>query len=454
MTTSKTNTPTKNYPPGPEKGIPLSEAREVQQDTLGYIMKAAAKYGDIVRYPIGFWNIYFLNHPDYIQHVMLDNWQNYGRDTFQYNNFRYVTGDGLLTTDGDFWLRHRRLIQPSFHRQRLVGLVDKMVAVIDRMMTRWHNIAKAGETIDIDEEMMRVALEIVGQALFSIDLTDDAHDLAHDMLELLDYVVFRAKILIVPPPIIPIPRNIRFRRNLKQFDNLIYGLIEQRRATPTDDDDLLNMLLQSTFQDGTYMSDQEVRDECLTMLIAGYETVAAGLTWSFYLLSQHHDVRDKLEAEADALAHAPTFADVAELGYTEQIFNEALRLYPPNWIISRNALAEDEIGGYYIPAKALVVLSSYAVHHNPDIWPDPYQFDPDRFTPDKVKARSKFAHIPFGGGPHLCIGKDFALVEAKLVLATVAQQFRLEVAEGVVVEPLPQVTIRPKYGLRMKLIRR
>ncbi len=443
-----------NHPPGPEKGIPLSEAREVQQDTLGYIMKAADKYGDIVRYPIGFWNIYFLNHPDYIQHVMLDNWQNYGRNTFQYNNFRYVTGDGLLTTDGDFWLRHRRLAQPSFHRQRLVGLVDKMVVVIERTMHRWADLEQAGKSLDIDEEMMRVALEIVGQALFSIDLTDDAHDLAHDMLELLDYVVFRAKMLIAPPPFVPTPRNLRFKRNLKQFDNLIYGLIKQRRAEPTEDDDLLNMLLHSIYTDGSQMNNQEVRDECLTMLIAGYETVAAGLTWSFYLLSQHPEVQTRLEAESDGLCRVPVGEDVPRLTYAGQVFNEALRLYPPNWIITRQSSEPDVIGGYDIPAKALVVISSYAVHHNTAVWPSPHTFDPDRFTPEKVQDRSKFAHLAFGGGPHICIGKEFALVEAKLILATVAQKYRLEVAKGVQVEPLPQVTIRPKYGLRMNLVRR
>jgi cytochrome P450 len=385
---------------------------------------------------------------------MLDNWQNYGRNTFQYNNFRYVTGDGLLTTDGDFWLRHRRLAQPRFHRQRLVGLVDNMVAVIARMMKRWDALAQAGESLDIDEEMMRVALEVVGQALFSIDLTDEAHDLAHDMLALLDYVVFRAKMLIAPPPIVPTPRNIRFRRNLKKFDKLIYGLISQRRAQPTSDDDLLNMLLLSTYTDGSQLTDKELRDECLTMLIAGYEPVAAGLTWSFYLLSQHAEVQAKLEAEVDKLGHVPHWGDMGALGYTEQVFTEALRLYPPNWILTRQALAADEIGGYFIPAKALVVISSYAVHHNTAVWPSPYSFDPDRFTTDKVKERSKFAHLAFGGGPHLCIGKDFAIVEAKLILATVAQKYRLVVADGVQVEPFPQVTIRPKYGLRMNLVKR
>lgn len=442
-----------NHPPGPSKGITLSEARDLQQDTLGFVLQAAAHYGDLVRYPIGFWPVYLLNHPDHIQHVFLNNWQNYGRDTFQFNKFSMVTGKGLLTTDGDLWLERRRLVQPSFHRHKLASMAERMVQAIGRMVNRWRPTAAQNGSIDIDPEMLKLALDIVGQALFSLDLSAEAGDMSQEMLEMMEYVVYRSQNLLALPEFIPTKRNRRFTTSLHKFNQWVHGLIQQRRSTHSGHDDLLDLLVQSRYKDGTPLSDDEIRDECFTLLIAGYETVASGMTWILYLLAQRPELRAQLRQEVQKVTAgtAPTFDHLAQFDLLTRTVNESFRLYPPSWLITRQALQADTIGGYDIPAGALLVVCPYAIHRHEAFWPEPEQFDPNRFTAAAEQTRHKFAYIPFGGGPHLCIGRPFALMEAQLTLATILLNYDFTLAVTPPIGHKPQVTIRPEGGVPLQL---
>lgn len=440
--------------PGPQKPMSLPEGLALQKDPLKFILQATQQYGDFVHYKIMLWDVFLLNHPDHIQHIMRDNWQNYGRKTFQFNNFRLVTGAGLLTTDGEMWLKHRRLLQPLFHKQKLGEMARRMTAPIGRLLERWRPLAEQKAVIKLDWEMLHVALDVVGQALFGVDLSATAGNMSLELLEMMEYVVYRAQNLLAPPQFVPTARNRHFTARLKKFDQWIYERIRERRTRPGANDDLLEMLVHTQFEDGGRLTDQEIRDECFTALIAGYETVASGMTWTLYLLNTHSHIRAQVEQEVDQITagQLPTFEQANQLRYLLQAFQEALRLYPPSWILSRQSLQPDTIAGYTIPAKSQMVVSPYAIHRHPTFWPEPEKFDPGRFEPELEKQRSPFAYIPFGGGPHLCIGKSLALLEAQLTLGAVMAHFRLEPIEPAV--PEPQVTIRPKDGLPMRLLLR
>ncbi len=451
--------PETKSPPGPKNGISLTEAQEMQNDTLGFVMKAAAQYGDIMRYRIGFWDVYFLNHPDYIQHVLLDNWKNYGRQTFQFKKFALVTGDGLLNTHGERWQKHRRLMQPSFHQKKLGGMAEAMWSAVGRLGDRWDRLlVENGGTaeIEVDSHMLRLALEIVGQALFSLDLTAEADHLSQEMLEMMTYIVYRSQNLLALPAIVPTPRNNRFRRTLNKLNRRIQEMIAARRqAGEAVHDDLLDLLVFSQDATGQGLSDVEIRDEVMTLMIAGYETVASGMSWLWSLLAEHEDVQARLVAELrEALGNGrPTYRQMSQLPILNGVIQEGFRLYPPSWLITRRSLAPDQIGGYDIPAGSLVVLCPYAIHRHPDFWPDGERFDIGRFLDGAEKAQHKYAYIPFGGGPHLCIGKPFAQLEAALTLGTLLPRFKLTHARP---KPAvdPQVTIRPSDGLWMNLTRR
>lgn len=443
--------------PGPGRFIPASDLQALRRSPLHALLQATARYGDVFQYPVGFWTIYVVNHPAYIQHILQDNQRNYSKDTFQYNLLGLAAGDGLLSSDGPRWLRQRRLAQPAFHRERIAAFADLMANATLRMVERWHDVALRGATIDIDSEMMQLALEIVGKALFQIDLSDRAHALVHSVLAALEHIIARGLNPFALPLRVPTPGNLRFRRAIQTVDHAIYQLIAERRREHTDRGDLLSMLLMARDEDtGEGMTDQQIRDEIITFLIAGHETVASALTWTWYLLAQHTNVEQKLHQELARVlsGRAPTMQDLPGLRYTSMVVDEAMRLYPPGWLMTRRALAEDEIGGYRIPAGALLVISQYAVHRHESFWPDPERFDPERFAPEHAASRPRYAFFPFGGGAHLCIGNQFALMEARIVVATVAQHFRLRMNPGCAVAVSPLVTLRPKHGLHMHLEQR
>ncbi len=440
--------------PGPGRFIPTADLIALRDSPLDAMVKIARTYGDIFQYPVGFWKVYFLNHPDYIRHVLQENNKRYSKDTFQYNLLGSVAGRGLLTNDGDSWLHQRRLAQPAFHRERLGTLSNDMVSVAQRMSERWDAITQRGEPLDVDAEMMTLTLNVVGQSLFGINFEQNADALVSAVVTTLDHVIYRAMNPFALPNAIPTARNRRFRSARRRLDDAIFAIIAHRRAHPADRSDLLEMLMSAQDEEtGARMTDAQLRDEIITLIIAGHETVASALTWTWYFLAKYPHVLRRLQAELDDVlgGRVPTMADLPRLAYTRMVFEETLRVYPPAWIITRRALHEDVIGGYTVPANALVVISPYVTHRHPDFWEHPEGFDPDRFTADQQEHRPRFAYFPFGGGPRLCIGNQYSYMEAQLVLATLAQRFTLSLLPGNPVSVQPLVTLRPKQGIHMQI---
>lgn len=425
---------------------------EIMRDPLRFLMHNAAAHGDFIHYPLGLWEVYQVNHPAILKHILQDNNRNYSKNTIQYNTLSQVTGRGLLTSDGGLWLKQRRLMQPAFHRRRLQRYADVIVSATSDMLDRWAAPAAAGAVLDIDAEMMQVALEIVGKTFFNLDLRHEAPEMTEGVLEMLAYVVYRSQMPVAPPLAWPTGRNRRYRAAMARLEQLVFTTIADRRASGEDRGDVLSMLLTARDEEtGETMSDIQIRDEMVTLLIAGHETVASALTWAWYLLSLHPSVRREMQAELDRVlaGRPPSAEDLPALVYTRGVFDETLRLYPPAWLITRRALAEDQIGNALIPAKALIIMNPYVIHRHPDFWPNPAGFDPTRFQPEASSARPRFAYIPFGGGPRLCIGDSFALMEGPLILATVAQRYRLELDPSHQVKMDALVTLRPRDGMPM-----
>jgi cytochrome P450 len=425
--------------------IPITQIRAVQRDTLTFLWRNFEQHGDFIEYPLGLFSAFQLTAPDLIEHILLHNYRNYSKNTIQFNTLAEVTRRGLLTSSGDFWLQQRRLAQPAFHRRYLPEMATVIVQATERLCQRWEKLAADKTIIDLDAEMMQLTLEIIGELLFRADLSDRAGKLTQAVNELLDYVMYRAyNPLSVVTRYLPTPRQRRFRRAL----GLLEGLIEQRSVT-SGQYSVASMLAE------TGMGQEALRDELMTFLIAGHETSASGLTWLFYLLSQDEAVRKRLESEVDGLnGRSPTITDLPQPPYLTQVMQESLRRYPPSWLISRRALADDRLRDTTIPHRSYVIISPYAIHHHPDYWPDPDCFDPDRFAPGQADQRPRFAYIPFGGGPRLCIGDRLAQLEIQLITAMITQRFRLRLIEGHPVEAVGRVTIRPRHGMAMRIERR
>ncbi len=424
-------------------------------DPLGFMMQQREQAGDFIHYPLRITNAYQVTHPDLVRQILQTNNRNYNKDTIQYNTLSQITGRGLLTSDGDVWLQQRRLAQPAFHRKRLEAMATTMTDATVAMLERWETKSHAGEAIDIDEEMMQLTLEIVGKTLFNIDLRSGAHAITQAVLTTLDYVVYRASAMIAPPLWVPTPRNRKVRAALDLLDQTVYDIIAARRASGEDAGDVLSMFLQTQDEEtGVTMTDAQIRDEMMTLIIAGHETVASALTWCWYLLAQHPEQREEMEAElARVLAgRVPTVADLGGLSFTSAVFDETLRLYPPAWLITRRAIEADELADAIVPARGLMILSPYVTHRHPDFWERPLAFDPTtHFLAEAAQSRPRFAYIPFGGGPRLCIGDAFALLEAKLIMGTIAQRFRLNLVPEHPIKMDALVTLRPRHGMLMQL---
>lgn len=430
-------------PPGPEGYRLFASARQIQRDPLQFLTELTRTYGDIAFVRFLVWPVYVINHPDFIKQVLQEHHRNYNKDNFDYRLLRPLLGKGLLTNDGASWLHQRRLIQPTFHRQRLAAFGSLMTEATLAMLERWERCAGRGEVFDVAAEMMLLTLRIIGQALFSLDLSDDANAVGQAITTANDYL--RAPF---PPLFVPTPRNRRLQTALRRLDALVYDLITTRRQSQQDTPDLLSVLLAVRDEEtGQGMNDRQIRDEVITLLLAGHETTAVALCWTWYLLAQHQECEQRLHAVLGG--RLPTVEDLPNLPYSRMVLEESLRLYPPAWSFSRNALADDELGGYHIPAGSTVLLCPYTTHRHPAFWEQPEVFDPLRFTPECVAARPHYAYFPFGGGPRLCIGSAFAMMEAQLILATVAQRYRLCLGTDMRVEPEPLVTLRPRGGLPM-----
>ena len=415
--------------------------REEIRNPLRFFVWLTETYGDVVQYRSSVEPAYLVNHPDYVQHVLQTNGPNYNKNTYL-NKYivESLTGEGLLTSENPLWREQRRLIQPAFHRRSLPAFAGLMTDATCRTVDRLRAVAP-GETVDIAREMMRLTLDIVTSALFGYDITGRADEVGTAM----DTMVSIGK-----------PRHRKVREAIDLVDRIVYDIIDERRAHPERErDDLLTMLLNARYDDGTAMPDKLVRDEVMTLLIAGHETTANTLGWTWYLLAQQPEVVARLEAEVDTLrGAAPAIDDFPRLVYTDRVIQEAMRLYPSAWSISRRALADDAIGGYHIPAGAIVAMSPYTTHRHPAFWPDPERFDPDRFTPERVAARPRFAYFPFGGGARQCIGNYFAQMESLIIIPTIVQHFRLQPRWTEPIEGHALVTLRPRGGVPVALERR
>jgi cytochrome P450 len=439
-------------PPGPRGEPLLGNLRDMARDSLGFLMKSALTYGDVVRFRFLSEEMILINHPDHIKHVLQDNNHNYDKDTFDYRLLKIAVGNGLLTSDGDTWLRQRRLIQPAFHRQRLVALGTLMTDSTQALLDQWQAESDRGQPVDIAHEMMRLTLRIVGRALFSIDISSEADEFGQAFTVVNKYLTDRFYNLLPLPLSFPTPNNRRAQTALHTLNRVVQEIIDERRAGGDGKDDLLSMLLQARdAETGQGMNDRQVRDEVMTILLAGHETTANALSWTWYLLSKHPTVAHRHLAELDRVlgGRPPTVEDLTDLPYNRMVIEEAMRLYPPAWAISRKAIADDQIEGYTIPANSIVFMSAYTMHRHPAFWENPEGFDPERFTPERSAERPQFAYFPFGGGPRLCIGSNFAMQEAQLLLATIARQYRLELVPGHNVVPEPLITLRPRGGLPM-----
>ncbi len=434
--------------PGPTGAEMLRAFATIRDDPLRFLDWSWRKYGDVVQFPIPTPPTYLLTHPDAARRVLQTNHRGYGKATVQYSRLALVTGYGLLAADTEQWRGQRKAVQPAFHPSSVAAVADHTVDAVDRMLLRWE-WAPPGAVIDVDDEMMRTALEIVGSSLFGTDLQGDSVALVQATQDGLREVVERARNPLAPPTWIPTPGNVRLNRAVARLNRAVADILKQRRAQPrpTEPADMLDWLLAEDAMDAG-----ELRDQIVTFIVAGHETVASALTWAWYLLGVYPEYAEKLAVEADEVFgdRRPRFDDLPRLGWASAVYDETLRLYPPGWLITRKAVADDEVLGHHIPAGSLIVISPFLIHRHPASGPDSELFEPGRFL-GEAPPRQSGAYLPFGAGPRLCIGREMARAEGALVLSMAAQRFRLQPTSTRPMEAKPLVMLKPRGGLHMTL---
>ncbi len=450
MTAWQTTQP--HYPPGPPRvgTNPLTQLRfglHVTKDPLGVMLGWFQTYGDMVHLQFGDANhVYLLTNPDHIHEVLVekaDQFHKAAKYKDEQRGLARLLGNGLITSDGDYWRQQRKLMQPAFHARRIEGYGVVMVNYTLQMLDSWRD----GSILDVADEMMHLTLAIVARTILDTELAGDAEQIA-EAVSVFQNLAFGVDIF---PLWLPTPAHIRQSSVEKTMNHIISRLITERRASAGDRGDLLSMMLLTIDEEGNGMTDRQIKDEMVTLFLAGHETTANALNWTWYLLAQHPDIEAKLHSELDAVlrGNLPTFADLKRLPYTEMVIKEAMRLYPPVWSMSRQAIADVEIGGYLIAKGSEVNIITYATHHDAKWWDEPERFLPERFSPEREKQFPKLAYLPFSSGPRVCIGNNFAMVEAQLILATIAQRYRLALAEGYNMQPEALITLRPRHGLPM-----
>jgi cytochrome P450 len=433
--------------PGPGVWDLVRSMARVRTDLIGLFCEAAREYGDVVRLAFGHVTVHLITHPDDIKRILQDNNKNYGKQTPGHRMLQSVIGNGLLTSEGEFWLRQRRIAQPAFHRERLARFVEVMASLCENMLQRWGK----GGRMDIAGEMMGVTMQIVATTMLGRNVGEDIEKINRAEEVLLRHVSQDMRRPWHLPKSLSTGRAERFREARQAIDQLFNAAIAERRGRQ-DSDDLLSMLMHARDEEtGAGMSDEQLRDELATIFIAGHQTTANALAWAFYLLAQNPEPLAMLRRELDSTlgGRAPTFKDLAELKYTRAVFEESMRLYPPAWIIERSVIADDAIHGYGIPAGTMVAIIPFVTHRHPHFWSAPETFLPERFI--EKSDRPHFAYLPFGGGPRMCIGNNFAMIEAQIILAMVVARCDFTLALEPPVEMDTAVTLRPRHGIHLEV---
>ncbi len=428
----------------PAGWIPGANLRAMQRDPIAFLSRLAREYGDVVHFTFGPQHLYFFNHPEAVREILVVKQRAFHKGR-ALQRTKIILGEGLLTSEGEHHKRQRRLAQPAFHRDRVTRYAQVMVDRARRTRDRWRD----GDVIDIHHEMMRLTLSIVAKTLFDAEVDSEADEIGGALTDLMHMFPLLLNPFAEILRRLPLPQTRRFKRSIARLDRTIYAIIEERRASGEDRGDLLSMLLlaQDDEGDGGGMTDQQLRDETMTLFLAGHETTANALAWTWYLLAQHPEVEQELRREVESEP-----LDYSRLKYTEMVFAESLRLYPPAYVMGRLAVDDVTIGDTLVPRGAIAIVSQAVTHHDARWWPDPERFDPLRFAPEASASRPKFAYFPFGGGPRVCIGEGFAWMEGALLLATIAKKWRMELVSRDV-ERHPLITLRPKGGIQVRLRR-
>jgi cytochrome P450 len=439
-------------PPGPPQRWLFGNLKEFGRDRLGVLSRWAREYGDVVWARFGPRYLVFINHPDLVEEVLV----NQNRKFIKHYRLRDATrtlGQGLLISEGEFWRGQRKLAQPAFHRERIAAYGQLMVDLTERMLGTWDD----GQVRDAQDDMMRLTLEIVAKTLFDAEVGGESADVSAAMETLMRAFVVRTARLISPPHWLPTPMNIRVEHAIRRLERILLSIIAERRKSGENRGDLLSMLLRAQDEEsGRRMSDSQLRDEMMTLFMAGHETTANTLAWTWFLLSGHPEAEARLHAELEQVlgGRPPTVADLPRLPYAESVINETLRVYPTVWMLGREAIEPLELGGYPIPVGTTIFMPQWVIHRDSRWFDDPEDFRPERWQGGLMQRIHRYAYFPFGGGPRICIGNNFALMEAALVLATIAQKFRLSLAPDAVVTPLATITLRPAHGVKVVLSKR
>ncbi|HLY26698.1 MAG TPA: cytochrome P450 [Aggregatilineales bacterium] len=436
-------------PPGPKAEGIAGHARYMTENQLGFQLDAMKTYGDVVR--LRFYNrvAYQISNPDDVHKVLVEENDKFSKSPIYKILLSRFLGNGLLTSNGKFWRRQRRLVQPAFHHKRIQAYATTMTNYSADMANTW----KDGEVRDLNQDMMRLTLNIVAKTLFDVEVTEHASAVGDALTVLLVETTNATQGMIFVPAWVPTAANRRSKRAVAQLDSVVNHIIDERRASGEDKGDLLSMLLLTQDENGESMTNRQIRDEAVTIFLAGHETTANAMTWTWYLLSQHPEVEAKLHEEWTRVLgnRAPELQDLRQLEYTEMVIKESMRLYPPIPFIQRQALEDTTLGGYDVPKGTLVNIGPYLLHHDARWFPDPERFNPERWTKEFEKQLPKSAYIPFANGPRVCIGNSFAMMEAQIILATLGQRYQLRPVSAEAPIPEPHLTLRPKDGIRMRL---
>jgi cytochrome P450 len=442
----------RKLPPGPTSMIPFGNVFGFRKNSLEFLKKASAEYGDIVHFKMGPLRIVLLNHPTYIREILTSQSANFvkGRPL---ELAKEILGEGLLTSEGELHKQQSRIIQPAFHLRMMEAYAPAMTEYSDRLMASWED----GQEVDMLQEMIRMSTAIAGKTMFNIDIEKDAPEInlaLDDIMSLFGRITMPfAEVLLK----LPLPSTKKFYNAKERLDKTIYGIIDERRKDPLENGDLLSLLLKAQLDEkGTGMSNVQIRDEALTLLLTAFDTTSLALTWTWYLLSQNPEFEEHLYKEIDEVlqGRTPTIEDYSKLPYTKKIFEESMRIYPPIYIIARESINEFSIGDYVVPGGAIILASPYLIHHDPRFHPNPEKFDPEGFAQRLESSNSKYEYFPFSVGPRSCIGQHYAMLEGVLVLAAIAQKWKLRTIPGQKVQMEQLLNLRPKNGLQMTVHKR